>query len=312
MPVDPKIQEVLDLLASFNAPPMSQNDAVTARQNFRAMVVGSRDPNAEVPVASTEDIKFDGPAGPLAARIYRPERTGPLPTVVFFHGGGFVLGDIETHDNQCRWICRETEAVVLSVDYRVAPEAPWPAAVDDCFAATKWAFEHVEELGGDGARIAVAGDSAGGNLSAVVAQLCRDDGIALAGQLLIYPATDQRPLWEEYPSVMENAEGYLLTLDDMIWFSNHYFGESDPSDPRLSPQLGRLEGLAPAVVVTAEFDPLRDSGQAYARALREAGVPVTVHNFEGMIHGFFDLAAISPGAARAVQQTCADFKAVLW
>ncbi len=312
MPLDPEIKAMLDLVASLNAPPMSAGDAVTARTTFRELVVGARSPESVVPVASVDDVKFDGPGGGIAARIYRPERSGPVPTLVFFHGGGFVIGDIETHDNQARWICRETDSVVVSIDYRLAPEDPWPAAVDDCIAATRWAVEHVADLGGDPSRIAVGGDSAGGNLSAVVAQICRDEGIALAAQLLIYPATDLREIFEEYPSVTENAEGYFLTLDDMIWFSRNYFGESDPSDPRLSPILGRLDGLAPAVIVTAEFDPLRDSGEAYAKALEDAGVDVAMRRFDGLIHGFFDLAALSQGAAGAVRDTCALMRSLLW
>lgn len=313
MPLDPNVKQMLDLLASFNAPPMSQGDAETARRNFRALVVDGRQPEHVVPVAGVEDIKLDGPAGPMAARIYRPEGTGPHATVAFFHGGGFVIGDIDTHDNQCRWLCRETGAVVVSFDYRLAPEAPWPAAVEDCLAATRWAGENVDRLGGDPARLAVAGDSAGGNLAAVVAQQVRDDGgPSLVAQLLIYPATDLvDDEGRKYPSRVENAEGYFLTVDDMLWFSGHYVGGADPTEPRLSPIYGRLDGLPPAVVATAEYDPLRDEGEAYAEALQALGVPVTVRRFDGLIHGFFDLPALSPAAETAVRQVCADFAALL-
>ena len=192
---------------------------------------------------------------------------------MFFHGGGYVIGDVDTHDNQCRMLCREAEAVVLSVGYRLAPEHPFPAAPEDCFAATRWAAEHVDRLGGDAGRIAVAGDSAGGNLAAVVALMARDaGGPALAAQLLIYPGTD---FAGGYPSETENAEGFFLTRADMEWFREQYLAGADPSDPRLSPIAAPdLSGLPPAVVATAEFDPLRDQGDAYARALEEAGVPV--------------------------------------
>lgn len=312
MPLDPPVKQMLDLLASFNAPPMSQGDAETARRNFRLMAVDSRQPQHVVPVASVEDTKFDGPAGPIAVRIYRPEGDGPHPTVAFFHGGGFVIGDLDTHDNQCRWICRETGAVVASFDYRLAPEAPWPAAVEDCVAATRWAAENIDRLGGDPARLAVAGDSAGGNLAAVVAQQVRDGGPALAAQLLIYPATDLTDdQGATYPSRLENAQGYLLTVDDMLWFSGHYVGGADPADPGISPLRGDLRGLPPAVVATAEYDPLRDEGEAYAEALRAAGLPVTVRRFDGLIHGFFDLPAVSSAAEQAVRTICTDFAALL-
>jgi acetyl esterase len=254
-------------------------------------------------------MEIAGAAGPLRARVYRPDAEGPLPTVVFIHGGGFVLGDVETHDNQCRTIANELGAVVLSTDYRRAPEAPFPAALDDALAATRWAAEHLDELGGDPARLAVAGDSAGGNLAAVVAQLACDTGPALAGQLLIYPGTD---FVTRHPSQEENAEGYFLTLADMEWFADHYTGDADRSDPRLSPALSTdLAGLPPAVIATAEYDPLRDQGNAYADALEAAGVPVVKRCYPGLIHGFFDLSALSPAAAAAVSEVCADFCALL-
>lgn len=313
MPLDPETKTILDLLASYNAPPMSAGDPATARSGFQAMTVGMRTPESVVPVGATEDRTIDRPAGPMKIRIYRPEREGALPTVVFFHGGGFVIGDIETHDNQCRRICSTAEAVVVSVDYRLAPEDPWPAAVDDCLAATRWAVQHMDELGGDPDRIAVGGDSAGGNLAAAVAQVFRDEHIGLAAQLLIYPAVDLRGEEEDrYPSVLENSDGYLLTLDDMLWFHGHYVGDRDADDPRVSPILGRLEDLPPAVLVTAEFDPLRDSGEAYARLLEEAGVKVYARRFHGLIHGFFDLVDVSRASAAAVEQTCADLHDLLW
>ncbi|MGN6245551.1 MAG: alpha/beta hydrolase [Motilibacteraceae bacterium] len=319
MPLDPATQGLLTMLEQLGRPPLSQQTPQAAREGFRALTVGLRQPEQVVPVGAVEDLTIPGsPAadersGPLRLRVYRPEgEPQDAPTVVFFHGGGFVIGDLDTHDNQCRWLCRDTRSVVVSVDYRLAPEAPWPAAVEDCVAATRWAAEHVSELGGDVARLAVAGDSAGGNLAAVVAQLCRDEGApALAAQLLIYPATDFTD-GEHHASRVENAEGYFLTADDMRWFSANYAGAvQDRTQSALSPLHGRLEDLPPAVVVTAEYDPLRDEGEAYATALRAAGVPVSSRRFDGLVHGFFDMALVSPAAGAAVTETCRAFAEVL-
>jgi acetyl esterase len=310
MPVDPPIQGMLSMLASMNRPPMSAGTPEAARSAFRMLTVDFRPAGAIVPVAATEDLEVPCAAGALPARMYRPDAEGQLPTIVFFHGGGFVLGDVDTHDNQCRALCREAEAVVLSVGYRLAPEHPFPAAPEDCFAATRWAAEHVDELGGDAARIAVAGDSAGGNLAAVTALMARDaGGPPLAAQLLIYPGTD---FVGGYPSETENGEGYFLTRDDMEWFREQYLAGADPTDPRLSPvHHADLAGLPPAVVITAEFDPLRDQGDAYARALEEAGVLVIARSYGGLIHGFFDLGALSPACAEAVREVCADLRGLL-
>lgn len=308
MPVDPHIAPLLELLASV--PPMSEGSPEQAREAFRQLTVAARQPEHLVEVGSVSDVTIPGPAGDLAARVYRPEQAGPVPTVVLFHGGGWVIGDLDTHDNMARSICRDCAAVVVSVDYRLAPEAPFPAAVEDALAATRWAADRLDELGGSD-RLAVAGDSAGGNLSAVVAQQLRDSGgPALAGQLLIYPAVD---VTGEYASRLENGEGYFLDLATMAWFMNHY--AADPSvheDPRVSPLRHHdLSGLPPAVVVTAEFDPLRDEGETYARELAAAGVSVEVRRFDGMIHGFFDMGTFSPAAQAAIDEACAMFAKVL-
>jgi acetyl esterase len=308
MPVDPHIAPLLDLLASV--PPMHAGSPEEAREAFRRLAVDARQPEHVVPVGSVEDTVVPGPAGDLSARVYRPEATGELSTVVLLHGGGWVIGDLDTHDNMARSICRDCSAVVVSVDYRLAPEAPFPAAVEDAVAATRWAAEHLADLGGSD-RLAVAGDSAGGNLAAVVAQQLRDvGGPVIAAQLLVYPAVD---VTGDYASRWENAEGYFLDLPTMAWFLDHYAADAAVhEDPRVSPlRHTDLAGLPPAVVVTAEYDPLRDEGEAYADALAEAGVPVEVRRFDGMIHGFFDMAGFSPGAQAAVDEACELFAKVL-
>jgi acetyl esterase len=310
MPVDTSIQALLSMLESMQRPPLASGTPEEARAAFRMLTVDLRPPTAALRVGATEDLEVDGAAGSLPARVYRPEgAAGELPTILFLHGGGFVIGDVDTHDNQCRLLCRETEAVVLSVGYRLAPEHPFPAAVEDSIAALRWTLAHVAELGGDAGRVAVAGDSAGGNLAAVSARLARDEGLALAAQLLIYPGTD---FAGGYPSEAENAEGFFLTAADVAWFAEKYAGDADVTDPRLSPLRAEdLSGLAPAIVVTAEFDPLRDQGEAYAEALEAAGVSVIRRRYGGLIHGFFDLGALSPAAAAATHEICADLRGLL-
>lgn len=308
MPLDPQLATLLEFLAAAGAKPMWEGTPAEARAGFRTLSVDLRDPAAVPPIGSVQDRTVPGGAGDLRARVYRPEAAGPLPTVVFLHGGGFVIGDLDTHDVTCRELANRSECVVLSVDYRLAPEHPFPAAVDDALAAARWAADHLDELGGD-ERLGVAGDSAGGNLAAVVAQALRDEGRLLAGQLLLYPATD---FGGDYPSHAENAEGYFLEARTMLWFQQQYAGHVDDlGDPRLSPLHGDLRGLAPAVVVVAEFDPLRDDGLAYAAALEAAGVPVAVRTFPGLIHGFVDMGRHSTAAQQALEETCALFRRVL-
>lgn len=247
-------------------------------------------------VAGVEDLTISGPAGDIPARLYRPSTDPSLPIVVYFHGGGFVLGGIESHDGLTRSLANAAGALVLSIDYRLAPEHPFPAAPDDCYAATAWAAEHAVDLGGDGARVAVAGDSAGGNLSTVVALMARDrGGPELRAQVLIYPVTAHVT---DDASMVDNAEGYLLSRDEVRWFEELYVrGRDDLADPYCSPiRAESLEGLPPAIVVTAEHDPLRDQGDAYAHRLAEAGVPTTHLPFEGMFHGFLNFAPfLEPG-----------------
>ncbi len=312
MPLDPALASVLQLMESSGAPPMSNGTPEQARAGFRFMTVDLRDPAHLAPVGSIEERTVPGAAGEVRARVYRPATEGPHPTVVFFHGGGFVIGDLDTHDDHTRLICRDVDAVVLSVDYRLAPETPFPGGYEDCLAAALWAVEHVGELGGDASRIAVAGDSAGGNLSAAVALGARERGVQLAAQLLLYPSVDFTES-DDYPSRVDNAEGYFLTAADMAWFRDHYMQDpgrkSDPYGSVL--RAPDLSGLPPAVVATAEYDPLRDEGEAYAVALEKAGVPVVARRFDGLIHGFFGLGHVSPACAEAVQVLCADLKGLL-
>lgn len=314
MALDPTIKALLGAMTAMNAPPMSQGTAQHAREQFRTLTVGLRQPQWVVPVGNVEDTTFAGPTRELAARVYWPESArgiDPVPTILFIHGGGHVLGDLDTHDNQARALCRDTESVVVSIEYRLAPEDPWPAATDDCFAASSWIFENITGFGGDAQAVGVAGDSAGGNLAAVTAVRSRDAGRNFRAQLLIYPAVDfsfEGP----YPSRFELAEGYFLTLDDMAWFGMQYAGKGAPVEhPHLSPIHADLVGLPPAVVVAAEYDPLHDEGVAYADALAAAGVNVELIEAAGMIHGFYDLGGISPAAAELVAKGNKTFASLL-
>ena len=306
MSVDPHIAGLLDLIASSGYPPMHEGTPETARKAMRAMTCDLVQPEQVIPVGEVRDTRVPGADGDRPARVYRPSADGPHPTVLYLHGGGFVVGDLDTHDQVCRRICRDADAVVVAVDYRLAPEHPFPAAVDDSVAAARWVAEHLAELGGD-TRFGVAGDSAGGNLSAVVAQELRDQ---VTAQLLVYPAVDA---FGDYGSREENAEGYLLEKATMDWFFAHYAGEGrdvEQTDHRHSPLHGELSGVAPAVVVTAGYDPLRDEGTAYSDALREAGVPVELLHFDSLIHGFVDM-WFSPAADEAFADSVAAFRALL-
>jgi len=263
--------------------------------------------NIAVPIT---DLTIPGPHSPLAARHYRPAVKGHAPLLVFFHGGGFVVGDIESHDGLCRMICRDAAIHVLSVNYRLAPEHKAPAAIDDCVAAYRWALEHGEDLGAS--RIAVGGDSAGGNLAALVALRSRDEGIPQpALQVLLYPVLD---LSEETQSRKLFSDGFFLCKQDRDWFADLYLGgtEFTPDNVRISPlKAADLSGLAPALVLTAGFDPLRDEGNEYAAALRSAGVTVDHRQFDALTHGFASLAPFGGGSADAIIATISAIRAHL-
>ena len=299
MALDPQARELLDGIEAMGNPPMWEQTPEDARAGFLMLAAIAGPPEEAVPA---EDRSVPGPHGDIPVRVYRPKSDGPLPVVVYFHGGGFVIGDITTHDTTCHRIAAGVPAVVVSVDYRLAPEHAFPAAVDDCEAATQWVSAHAAELGADPARLAVAGDSAGGNLSAVVARRARDaGGPAIAFQLLVYPATD---CTRSMASHVENGTGYLLDTDSMAWFISHYAGDADLKHPDLSPLFVEdLSGLPPAFVLTAEFDPLRDEGEAYANRLRAAGVKVTAARYDGMIHGFYGLDSIFDSSKKATTET---------
>jgi acetyl esterase len=313
-PLDPVVAQIIPLLPLRDPATMTPQ---TCRDDLRALAA-SRAAVPPPPVASTEDIKVKGAAGFLGARAYR-NSSDKSPTVVFFHGGGWVAGDIETHNRQARWLAIETGAVVVSIDYRRPPEVRFPGAFEDAFAATRDVFSRIAEFGGDAARVGVAGDSAGGNLAAATAIACRDAGIRLAAQLLVYPVTDVVGNFADakenarFPSRSENADGYFLTRATMEWFCGHYLADpTHGADWRVSPlRTQNLAGVAPAIVCTAWFDPLRDEGKAYADALKAAGVPTSYYDGLGLIHGYFGFGEASETAKREAQRARADFKALL-
>jgi len=298
MPLDPQAKALFDFIGLSDLTPVEHLTPQEARTMFEALAEARRKLAVE-PVDQIRDLKIPGPAGEIPIRVYTPKIQSPAPALIYFHGGGWVLGDLESHDHVCRALANNASCVVLSVDYRLAPEHKFPAAVHDSFAATQWIADLAGELGVDRSRIAVGGDSAGGNLAAVVSQIARDrGGPSIAYQLLIYPSTDMRM---NMPSIEENADGPLLTKAYMHWFVNHYLNsDADRTDSLASPLLAsNLRGLPPPFILTAECDPLRDEGEAYGQHLREAGVPVEVQRYEGMPHGFFSFAAALDGGRRA-------------
>jgi acetyl esterase len=301
MPLDPQIAGILTLLEQVGDASLASGTVEQARATFHTSTVALRDPSTLAAVRSVEDSQIAGPAGQIPIRIYRPDVDGPVATIAFFHGGGFVIGDLDTHDDHARLICHDVGVVVVSVDYRLAPEHKFPAGFEDCLAATEWVAANADTLGGDPDKIVVGGDSAGGNLAAAVALAARESGPKLAAQFLIYPGVDFSED-ADYPSRIENAEGFFLTAEDMLWFSGHYLPqETNLNDPRASTiRAENLAGAAPAVIGTGEFDPLRDEGEAYAKALADAGVEVRLQRYNGLIHGFYGLGVHSTAAAAAV------------
>jgi acetyl esterase len=301
------MRAVLLLTRVAGGKPLNELPVAEARQAALAQIPKRRKAmpladvtNRIIPVCAGD---APGPAGDIPIRLYAPQGQGPFPLVIFFHGGGFVVGDLDTADEMCRTLCWGAGCSVLSVDYRLAPEHKFPAAPDDCLAATRWAAAHAAEFNADPARLVVAGDSAGGNLAAVTALRVRDEGgPALCGQLLIYPVTDYHT--PPTASYLANAHGYLLTREMMIWFWAHYLNcAREASHPHAAPlRAPDLRGLPPALVITAEYDPLRDEGERYAARLQQAGVPTVQARYAGMIHGFFMLGELFGESRRAVEE----------
>jgi acetyl esterase len=311
MALDPKIRRLLDL--SAGGPPIGTVPVEVMRGEAPSqMAAWYRMGLVSTPVAAVENRGIPGPAGVLPVRVYTPEGRGPFPLVVFFHGGGWVLGDLDTHDRFCRALCASAGCVVVSVGYRLAPEHPFPAASDDALAATRWVAAYAAEIGGDPVWIAVAGDSAGGNLAAAATLRIRDEGgPVLRGQLLIYPGL--RYPSPPTPSYVENAEGYGMTREAATWFWDKYLGDrthaTNPlAAPLLAPDLG---GLPPALVVTAQYDVLRDEGELYAQRLRAAGVPTRLSRYDGVHHRFAEFIGILDQAEQARDEMCAWLRKVL-
>jgi acetyl esterase len=306
MPLDSQTQAVLEMMAAMGAPPIHAQSVDDARQAIAALSMMDGEPE---PVGKVEDRAIPGPEGTIPVRIYTPEGKGPFPVLVFFHGGGWVIGDIDSHDAICRTMTNKAGCINVSVDYRLAPEHKFPAAPEDCYAATKWVADNAASFNGDSTRVAVGGDSAGGNLATVVSLMARDrGGPKLAYQLLIYPATDY--YIPGTPSIKENGEGYFLTRDDMVWFLGHYLSsEADIKHPYAFPlQAKDLSGLPPAMVITAEFDPLRDEGEIYAVKMKQAGGDVTSRRYDGTIHGFVSLSWMIDQGKKALADAAAGLR----
>ncbi len=296
MTLDPQCQAVLDAAAAGSSV-FDTDDPAEMRRRYAAGTGIFAPPTPDL--ASVEDRDIEGPGGALPVRVYTPKAEGKRPVLVFFHGGGWIFGDLDTHDAMCRIVADGAGAVVVAVDYRLAPEHKFPAGLEDCLAATRWVAENAAGIGGDGARIAVGGDSAGGNLAAVVAQQLRDGGPKLAFQWLVYPATD---FSADNASIAANGEGYLLTKVALDRTRDMYLGApEDLRDPQASPILGRdLAGLPPALVQTAGYDPLRDEGKEYADKMKAAGIAVEYICYDGMIHGFARMGALIDCAGTAL------------
>ena len=303
MPLDPQAQDVLDQMAALGFPANNTVSPEEARANGLAR---PRVPGPEV--AKVEDRTIPGVGTGIPVRIYTPEGSGPFPVLAWYHGGGWVVGNLETADGTARHLAVRAGCVVVSVDYRLAPEAKFPAAADDCYAATQWIAQNASSINVDPSKIAVGGDSAGGNLGAVVSLMAKDrGGPAIALQLLVYPVT---VLDFSTDSYRENAEGYGLTTVAMKWYWDHYVSsEQDGSNPYAAPMAAKdLSGLPPALVITAEFDPLRDEGEAYGHRLEQAGVPTTCTRYDGMIHGFFGMPTVVDKGKQAITEASAALK----
>jgi acetyl esterase len=302
MPLDPQVAAMRAERAKSATPPLYSMSVATARaEDLRSIQEAGGQPE---PVFDVRDQDIPGPGGPIQIRIYRPSAERPLPVLVYFFGGGWTLGTIDTSDGVCRALTNAVGCVTITVGYRLAPEHKFPAAVDDCHAATEWISAHAAELGVDPDRIAVGGDSAGGNLAAAVTLLARSRGPRLAHQLLVYPNTDYL---SDTPSLRENNDPLLFNRNSSDWYWGHYLASpSDGADPLASPlRAADHAGLPSATVITAEYDPLRDQAEEYAERLRSSGVPVTLSRYSGMVHGFFTMSGVLDAARDAVAEAAA-------
>jgi acetyl esterase len=305
MPLDLQAQQVVDAMAALNLKPVEESTPDEARESMRARTA-ALGPFEEVAAVADHHVPVED--SEITVRIYSPGGPGPHPALVFYHGGGWVIGDLYTHDGICRSLTNAAGCVVASVDYRLAPEFTYPVAVEDAYAALTWVVARASRLGIDPRRVAVGGDSAGANLSTVAALIARDrGGPSLVHQVLIYPVTNHD---FGTPSYRENATGYVLTTEAMRWFWRHYLArEEQGREPSASPlRAPSLAGLPPALVITAECDPLRDEGEAYAVRLRDAGVPVTLTRYSGMFHGFFRMTRILDQARAALDEVAASLR----
>jgi acetyl esterase len=309
MALHPQIAAMRERRAQQGAPPLYTLSLAQARAADLASI--RADGGEPEPVGRVEDVTLPGPGGRLPARLYRPDAPGPLPALLYYFGGGWTLGGIDTADGICRRLANSAGALVVTVGYRLAPEHPFPAAVHDCHAALRWVARHAGELGVDADRLAVAGDSAGGNLAAAVTLLARArNGPRLRGQLLVYPNTDQLA---DDASLRANEDPWLFNRHSVAWYRRHYLAaDRDAADPLASPlRAPDLRALPPALVITAEHDPLRDQGEAYARRLAEAGVAVELTRYPGMVHGFFAMPGTVDDARAALAQAAARLRAWL-
>ena len=303
MPLDPQVIQVMESVAALGLPAAHTVSPAEARANAKKR---PRAPGPEV--AKVDDRTIPGPDGDVPVRIYTPEGDGPFPILAWYHGGGWVVGDLESADASARSLCVGGGCVVVSVDYRLAPDTKFPGPAEDCWAATTWAVENASSINGDASRLAVGGDSSGGNLAAAMCLMAADrGGPAIALQVLVYPVTDVDFNTVSYG---ENAEGYSLTKATMQWYWDQYLsGREDAANPYAAPlQAKSLAGQPPALVITAEYDPLRDEGEAYAQRLREAGVETTATRYDGMIHGFFGMGAVVDKGQQAVDEACAALR----
>jgi len=310
VPLDPRAGEIIAVMeAEF--PPLDLTVSGTEMRR-RIKEAGAKVlPSDAEPVARVEDRVVPGPHGDIPVRVYAPGPEDGAPLVVLFHGGGWVVCDLDSHDGICRALCNASGCVIVSVDYRLAPEHRFPVPAEDCYAATAWLSANASVIGADATRMAVVGDSAGGNLAAVVALMARDrGGPELAAQVLVYPVTDHSA---DTPSHRSTGEGYFLKSAEVMWYWDQYLtGPADGANPYASPlRAESVVGLPPALIITAEYDPLRDEGEAYGQRLREAGVPTTVHRYEGMFHSFLSFGGVLDAADAATAEIADALRAAL-